>query len=78
MVKNRRQLCDDIAFEREVTREHPHRQRAGRVLDQRRVGKCGAEQACRDEIDPMTQRGADAAAEEDNQEAHHDSPRDRR
>ena len=63
-----------IALEGEVAGEQSHHQRAGDVLDQRRVGKCGAEQARRGEIDAMAQRGADAAAEKDDQEAHRDPP----
>src|SRR4029077_19023551 len=59
-----------IALEGEIAREQSHHQRSGDVLDQRRIGKCGAEPACGYEIDPVTQRGAEPAAEEDDQKPH--------
>src|ERR1051325_3424183 len=58
------------ALEGEVGGEQAHRERAGHVLEQRRIGKRGAEQACRSEIDAVAQCCAETAAEKYDQKAH--------
>ena len=60
-----------IALEGEVGGEQSHHERAGDILEQRRVGKRGPEQARRGEIDAVAQRRADPAAEKHDQKAHH-------
>ena len=63
-----------IAFESEIGGEQSHHQRAGDVLEQRRVGKCRAEQARRGEVDAVAQRRAEPAAKKHDQKSETGKP----
>src|SRR5262249_16019687 len=57
-------------LEGEISEQESHDERAAHVLDHGSVVEAGAEPARPREIDPVAQRGADAATEENNQKAH--------
>ena len=55
-----------VALEREMRRHQSHDQRAADVDEQGRIGKSAAEGPADQNIDAVTERGAEAAAQKHN------------
>src|SRR5262245_35261938 len=60
----------DFALEGEVADQQTHHDRAAHIFDQGRIVEARAEPSCRNEVDTMAQGGADATAQNYDQESH--------